>query len=592
MSVVLAKGVVEVSTDASSVPRDVAASLSGADPALAAAGGRSGRSFIGGLAGAAAIAGVFAIGVGLGGAISDGIREGFNFTVEGIGLASDLAETRSAIGEVFDGSAGAVEAFATRANTALGQTQQQALDGARTFGIFGAAAGLSGDNLATFSTDFVTLASDLASFNNTSPEQAIQAIGAALRGEAEPIRAYGVLLDEATLRQRALTLGIIENTSQALTPQQRILAAQAEIYAQTATQQGDFARTSEGLANQQRILAASFDEAQTKLGTALLPVITEFAVFANDELIPILNEVIDEVGPLLADALKETAPAFLDLVRGVAPLIPQLVELGVAAMPGIITAIQILTPLILDWAASTTTVYDTVSGFFSFLNGDITLAEFAKRVMDGGGAVFDFAESIGTGLARAVVDFRRFAGGVGESISTALGFVGSLPSRASDALGDIGRKLFSSGRALIQGFIDGVRSMFAAVGSAVGDIMGHVAGFFPNSPAKRGPFSGAGWDNLAKSGGALLDQFRSGMSGDIELSATLGGRPVVGGDAGAFSAPGGAAAAGYGAASAAPTIIVEKVVIDAANVRQISDLVDMFAALGQVSRATAPSMGV
>ena len=86
--------------------------------------------------------------------------------------------------------------------------QQQALDAAATFATFGGAAGLAGDDLVNFSTGFVGLASDMASFNNTTPEQAIQAIGAALRGEAEPMRQYGVLLDDATLRQKALELGL------------------------------------------------------------------------------------------------------------------------------------------------------------------------------------------------------------------------------------------------------------------------------------------------------------------------------------------------------------------------------------------------
>ena len=75
-----------------------------------------------------------------------------------------------------------------------------------------------------------------------------------MRGEAEPLRQYGVLLDDASLRQAALELGIISTTKNALTPQQKVLAAQALIYQQTGTAQGDFARTSDGLANKTRIL--------------------------------------------------------------------------------------------------------------------------------------------------------------------------------------------------------------------------------------------------------------------------------------------------------------------------------------------------
>jgi hypothetical protein len=189
-----------------------------------------------------------------------------------IGKASDLNETMSKTGVIFGAAQRDVVKFAEGAARSLGQTTQQALDAAATFGIFGQAAGLTGQSLAKFSTDFTALASDLASFNNTSPEDAIQAIGAALRGEAEPLRRYGVLLDDATLKNAAFELGIYEGSG-ALTAQQKVLAAQKVIFEQTAIAQGDFARTSEGLANQQRILSAELENLQTKLGEAFLPLV-------------------------------------------------------------------------------------------------------------------------------------------------------------------------------------------------------------------------------------------------------------------------------------------------------------------------------
>lgn len=189
-----------------------------------------------------------------------------------IGKASDLNETMSKTKVIFGAAQRDVVKFAEGAARSLGQTTQQALDAAATFGIFGQAAGLTGQNLAKFSTDFTALASDLASFNNTSPEDAIQAIGAALRGEAEPLRRYGVLLDDATLKAAAFELGIYDGNG-ALTAQQKILAAQKVIYEQTTLAQGDFERTSDGLANQQRILSAELDNLQAKLGEAFLPVV-------------------------------------------------------------------------------------------------------------------------------------------------------------------------------------------------------------------------------------------------------------------------------------------------------------------------------
>jgi hypothetical protein len=187
--------------------------------------------------------------------------------------ASDLAEEQSKVGVIFGESAKEVLDFSKKAGAALGQSQRQALAAAGTFGTLGKAAGLTGSELAGFTTQFTTLASDLASFNNTTPEDAILAIGAALRGEAEPIRRYGVLLDDATLRNKAFQLGLIKTTKDALTPANKSLAAQAVILEQTRDAQGDFARTSDGAANQQRIMAANIENATAAIGNAFLPIL-------------------------------------------------------------------------------------------------------------------------------------------------------------------------------------------------------------------------------------------------------------------------------------------------------------------------------
>lgn len=240
---------------------------------------------------------------------------------DAVGAASDLGETVSKTGVLFGDATDSVMAWSENAATALGQSQQQALDAAATFATFGGAAGLAGDDLSKFSTDFVGLASDLASFNNTSPEQAIDAIGAALRGESEPLRAYGVLLDDASMRQAALKLGLIETTKEALTPQQKVLAAQALIYEQTSAAQGDFARTSGGLANQQRILDAQMQNLQTTVGQALLPVMLALTTAMN-------NIVQAVLPPVSAFIQEQVVPAMNSIATAIQPVIDWIFSLG------------------------------------------------------------------------------------------------------------------------------------------------------------------------------------------------------------------------------------------------------------------------
>jgi len=244
------------------------------------------------------------------------------FGAKAISAASDFEESAAKIGEIFGDAADSVFDFADDAAQALGQSKQSVLDAAGTFGTFGKAAGLAGEDLSIFSNDFTALASDLASFNNTSPEEAVQALGAALRGESEPLRRYGILLDDASMRQKALELGIISTTKNALTPQQKILAAQALIFEQSSDAQGDFERTSGSLANQQRILQAELENVTVEIGQKLLPVAVQFATFANDKLVPAIKVAADAFGLMFqtieVDGVSHSGPlpALIDMLDG------------------------------------------------------------------------------------------------------------------------------------------------------------------------------------------------------------------------------------------------------------------------------------
>lgn len=257
--------------------------------------GKAGKAIGVALAAAAAAAGAMAIKIG----------------VDAVKAASNLAETQSKVGVIFGESADAINKFAATAATKLGQSKQQAMDAAATFATFGKSANLAGDDLVKFATDLTSLSADLASFYNTSPEEAITAIGAALRGESEPIRKYGVLLNDATLKQEALNLGIYNGTG-ALTSQQKVLAAQQAILKQTADAQGDFERTSSGLANQQRILNAQFENIKTTIGTAFLPIVLELVSAFNKNVLPAIVKVGDAIG---AGGLTGYIQNIKDLIR-------------------------------------------------------------------------------------------------------------------------------------------------------------------------------------------------------------------------------------------------------------------------------------
>jgi len=230
------------------------------------AGDDGGRAFGGGIkAGVVLAAGALA---------TLGLAKIAQFSSGAVDAFASVEDATGAATVQFGKALPSVLAFADKASTSFGLSKRAALEAQNTFGTLGKAAGLSGEPLAKFSGKLTGLAGDLASFKGTSTEQAIEAVGAALRGESEPIRAYGVLLDDAALRQEALALGLIKTTKQALTPQQKALAAQSAILKQTTDAQGDYNRTSSSTANVQKTLAAETENAKAAFGEKLAPAIT------------------------------------------------------------------------------------------------------------------------------------------------------------------------------------------------------------------------------------------------------------------------------------------------------------------------------
>jgi hypothetical protein len=135
------------------------------------------------------------------------------------------------------------------------------------------------------SKSLVMLASDLASFNNTSVDDALIALRSGLSGETEPLKRFGVALQDARLQEEALRLGLITTTSGVLPPAAKAQAAYNLIVHDTALAQGDMARTSEGLANQTRFLQADVTNFKATLGEALVPVMLQ-AIGVIRDIIP------------------------------------------------------------------------------------------------------------------------------------------------------------------------------------------------------------------------------------------------------------------------------------------------------------------
>jgi phage-related protein len=398
-----------------------------------------------------------AVGMGIANIAVDALGKVQQFMGDSVAAASDLNETVSKVGVVFGESSTQVLAWSENAATALGQSKQQALDAAGTFGNLFVSMGMAADTSADMSMGLVQMASDLASFNNMDPGEVLEKLRSGLLGQTEPLQSLGVNLTAAAVQQKALEMGLAATTDE-LTPAMLAQARYALILDQTKTAQGDFARTSDGLANQQRILDAQWKDLQSTVGQALLPVVLAFtsamnqlaqrvlpplASFISGTLMPVMTQIGDVIASSVGPVIEQAQGWFSGLgetMRGQAdgpmaylktwfdtnmPRIQQIVNTVLSAIQGFWdehgaqiteTVTGFLTWLAKFWDTQFRTILDIVTIALQLLTGDFEGAGNTLRM------VVNRWETLITGAMRALVDnIKRIWtsidwGGIGKAI--------------------------------------------------------------------------------------------------------------------------------------------------------------------------------
>lgn len=378
--------------------KEVSAPMSGVgDKEGKSAGGKFRSGILGSLKGIAGpIAGLVA-----GAAVID-------FFKDAVAGASDLSESTSKVGVVFKTSSQQILDASKTSATGMGLSKQAYLEATGTLGNLLVSLDLTPKKAADMSQQMVKLAGDLASFNNVSPEETLDALRAGLTGEAEPLKKFGINMNATTLAAEALKLGLIKNVKEALTPQNKALAAQSLIMSQTKTAQGDFARTSGGLANQQRILAAQFTDVKAKVGAVFLPIITAAVTFLNSKALPAFTKVEGGIRKFFT-SFKDSGiaqKAFDTFKTKVLPVLQDIAQKIVSnVIPGVISLAKAFAPLV------ESAIKLAVSIGAKVLPVVIKLAGLV------GGTILTAFKSLGTFVGNNATTFQSLAVAVGAGLA-------------------------------------------------------------------------------------------------------------------------------------------------------------------------------
>lgn len=297
---------------------------------------------------------------------------------------------------------------------------------------------------------------------------------------------------------------------------------------------------------------AALGTALGNLAVAVLPVISA----AIQTIAPIVASIIGHVvslGSAIANAVTPVIIAMATVVQATLPVIQGMFQAFGDYIRGLIDAVFPHIEAIVTTAMNV--ISSVISTVLAFISGDWS------GVWNG---IFNILDSIWSGMVSIV---QTYIGMVSGAIDSALGFIkgvwntawsalgsfldsawngivsavsggseqvmselGSLPSKIIGVFAGAGSWLIDSGRALLQGFADGVMGAVGWVGDQISGALGKIRGLFPFSPAKEGPFSGRGYTTY--SGKALMRDWARGMASEESavrktVKSALGGASAM-----------------------------------------------------------------
>jgi hypothetical protein len=258
----------------------------------------------------AATAGIAALGAGLVGAVRAG---------------SDVEEMMGKFSIVFANTGGRVTDQLDEFGRAVGRNKYELREMAATFGDTLKPMGFSEDAAADFSVQLSKLAVDLGSFNNMDTDEALRRLQGTLIGSHENALAFGVVINENTLKAEMAANGWDKLTGAEL-EQAKVQARINLLMKGTTDAQGDAARTSGGWANQMRRLQSVLQETQAEIGTKLLPVLTPLLTKLGDLATQYAPQAIDAFTRIL-DQVVAFAVALLSWDTAAIPFLGTLTEM-------------------------------------------------------------------------------------------------------------------------------------------------------------------------------------------------------------------------------------------------------------------------
>lgn len=386
------------------------------------------------------------------------------FGADSVKAASDAQQSLGATETVFGRFSKTVVRTSNDAATKYGLSANVYRENANLLGSLFKNQGVSLDQLGGKTEKMIGTAADLAATFGGTTSDAVQALGAAFKGEYDMLERYGISIKQSDVNARLAANGQDQLTGAALKAAEQ-QAKSALIAEQAAQANGAFARESNTLAHQQQVLGAQFDNIKAKIGTALLPILTTLLEFVNTSVLPNFGKV--------REVLAQVAAAFAPVVA--------FVKRTFAAFNGSEeagTKMQQLRATVAEVWAAVQSIFDSAVSIIQSLwkSFGSTIVRYAKSTFDNMISIIRGAFKVVQGIFNVVAglltgDWRRVWDGIKQILSGAWSIIKGVVKQGWNAI----RTLFSAGVTVLRGIWsrlwDGIKSLAS---SALGAVRGLV----------------------------------------------------------------------------------------------------------------------
>lgn len=226
--------------------------------------------------------------------------------------AADLEDAMGATEQIFGNAADSVKDWVDDLDTYYGIAEKDALTYVNTMGsMLQNIGGLSAEAAADTGGRLLELAGDLTAMYGGTVDDAVRALTGALKGNNTMLDNYGMAVNDALIKSKALEMGLIDEGEQ-LTLAAKQGATLALIYEQTAAAQGQAAREAEGASGSFRTLKTEAKNLAADLGSLLLP--------AASKIIKVITQLVQKLSALSPET-KELVLNIAAVAAGVGPVL-------------------------------------------------------------------------------------------------------------------------------------------------------------------------------------------------------------------------------------------------------------------------------